>query len=73
MAYYTEALDFSDLTFPKPSFWSRIRGAIVQNSAIEERFQRVHDLQKLSDRELNDIGLRRDEIARYALRDIYYI
>ncbi len=48
------------------SFFDRIADA--QNRSVE-----VQQMQRLSDRELADIGISRENIVRYVYRDIYNI
>jgi uncharacterized protein YjiS (DUF1127 family) len=72
MAFFTDNISSQ----PHASFVAKIWGRIAQffDNMIEaqDRSLDVQRLQRLSDRELADIGIKREDIVRHVYRNIYY-
>lgn len=55
------------------SAFSHIGHALVSASAANRQLQLAQKLQEKSDEELAELGLRREDIVRYAFRDMLHI
>ncbi|HDZ83067.1 MAG TPA: DUF1127 domain-containing protein [Roseobacter sp.] len=55
------------------SFFVSVGRFMVSASANSGRLRQVEMLQAKSDRELADMGLKRDAIVHHVFRDVYYI
>lgn len=71
MAYYTETVESQTPKSPAIAFASAISRAVARFMATQDRGVEVRRLQKLSDRELADIGLTRDGIIQHVYHEIY--
>ena len=73
MAFYTGQIDNN----PKPSFATRLGQGFARfftNLAdAQNRTKIVERMQNLSDRDLQQMGVRREDIVRHVYRDIYYV
>lgn len=55
------------------TFFGAIAGFFDRIADAQNRSVEVQRMQRLSDRELADIGINREDIVRYVYRDIYNI
>ncbi len=73
MAFFTDTTPTQD----RPAFFAylaaRVIGFFDRVADAQNRSLDVQRLQRLSDRELADIGIAREDIIRHVYRDIYYI
>lgn len=53
--------------------WDRLAQAMIAYGDSRSRAAELHSLEAKSDRELADIGLKREDIARHVFRDLYYL
>ncbi|SLN65072.1 hypothetical protein ROJ8625_03314 [Roseivivax jejudonensis] len=53
--------------------FKRVFGFLVMVGESNHRAHRVQELSKLSDRELEKRGLKREEIAHHVFRDMFYV
>lgn len=51
---------------------ARIGQAAFVARGMEERMHKFDKLRRMSDAELAELGIQRDDIAAYVFRDIYY-
>ncbi len=74
MAHYsTNNLAFQPITTnPIHRFLAALGNAVTLISISNDRVRQVEALQSLSDEELAERGLRRDEIARHVFNDVFW-
>lgn len=72
MAFLTDSIHLGRAD-RKPSIFIRILDALTQSRAAEARMVTYQRLNALSDADLQDIGLKRENLARYVFKDIYYV
>ena len=53
-------------------FAAKLGRAMIVNRSLDTRMARIEKLQSKSDEELKALGLRRDQIATYVFRDLFY-
>lgn len=53
-------------------FVSALERSIERNARVQSRRARIEALEAKSDEELARLGLKRDEIAYYVFRDLFY-
>ncbi|MDP5085315.1 MAG: DUF1127 domain-containing protein [Yoonia sp.] len=73
MAFYTDTIATRTKASSGFAFFNSIAGFFDRVIASQNRSVEVQRMQRLSDRELEDIGVNRDDIVRYVYRDIYHI
>lgn len=73
MAFYTDSIASRSKSSSGLAFFSGIAAFFERVVASQNRSVEVQRMQRLSDRELEDIGINRDDIVRYVYRDIYHI
>ena len=54
-------------------FLKSVGMAMMVNSTGAARVQKVRDLEALSDAQLAELGIPRDQIVRHVFRDVYYV
>ena len=54
-------------------FFSAIGRGLVAMAEADQRLKLVNHLQSLTDQQLADKNIKRDDIVRYAFRDLYYL
>lgn len=54
------------------NIFSRLGKALIVNRSMDARMARMNALQSKTDEELNEMGLRRDQIVSYVFRDLFY-
>ena len=60
--------------FARLGSWLTLFGrAVFVARGMEDRMEKIQDLQKMSDADLAKLGLKRDDITAYVFRDILYI
>ena len=73
MAHYsTDHSAFVPISNPFSRFFAAIGNALVMVSTSNQRVRQVEALQALSDEELKNRGLRREDIARYVFHDVFW-
>lgn len=55
------------------NFWASLAGSASALAATQARVRQMEALSAKSDAQLADMGLRRDDIARYVFREYYYV
>lgn len=55
------------------SFFGTIGHALVKVGEANSRFQEVERLNRMSDEQLAELGVKRDEIPRHVFRDLFYV
>jgi uncharacterized protein YjiS (DUF1127 family) len=53
--------------------WSGLVQGMIAYGESRSRFNEIQALDRMSDRELADIGLKRDQIVRHVFRDQFYL
>jgi len=53
-------------------FGAKLGQAMIVNRSLDARMAQIEKLQSKSDAELKELGLRRDQIATYVFRDLFY-
>jgi uncharacterized protein YjiS (DUF1127 family) len=53
-------------------FFAHLGNALVLMSTSNERLRQMEALQRLSDEELEERGLKRSDIARHVFHDVYW-
>ncbi|CUH68330.1 MAG: DUF1127 domain-containing protein [Pseudomonadota bacterium] len=53
--------------------WSGLVQGMIAYGESRSRFNEIQALERMSDRELADIGLKRDQIVRHVFRDQFYL
>ncbi len=73
MAHYsTEHAAFGPVSNPISRFFATIGNALVLMSTANARVRQVEQLQSLSNEQLAERGIRREDIARHVFRDLYW-
>lgn len=72
MAFYTDTIE-SRPSSKTRAFFARFTKALGHIIAAQNRSTDVARMRNLSDRQLADMGLVRDDIVRHVYRDIYYV
>lgn len=73
MAHYTsQNTAFGPISNPIGSFFAGLGNALVLMSTANARVRQVERLQKLSNDQLAERGIRRENIARHVFRDLYW-
>lgn len=54
------------------AFGAKVGKAMITNRSMDARMARIEELQSKSDDELLKMGLRRDQIAPFVFRDLFY-
>lgn len=73
MSHYTATHPAFDTSGnPVSRFFSRIGNAMVTMSMSNARIRKVEALQKLSDEQLKERGLKRSEIAQHVFQDVFW-
>ncbi|MEO9781536.1 MAG: DUF1127 domain-containing protein [Sedimentitalea sp.] len=73
MSHYTATHQaFAPAGNPISRFFSAIGNALVAMSTSNARVRQVEALQRLSDEELEERGLKRSEIARHVFHDVFW-
>lgn len=68
------SVDISEnLNAPRAGVFAKISEFFVNVFTAQRRVSEFEALSCMSDKELEKRGLKREDIARYILRDIYYI
>lgn len=69
MAFFSDA--------PNPAFFTALSARVFaffdRLMTAQSRTTAVEALRELSDRELSDIGIARENIVRHVYRDVYYL
>ncbi len=73
MAFFSDTPTAQDRPAFFAAFSERVIAFFERLSDAQNRTATVKALQNLSDRELSDIGIAREDIVRHVYRDIYYI
>ena len=73
MAFITATASTPSRTSILSGLGVRISNFFVRIAEAQNRSVDVQRLESLSDRELADIGIKREDILRHVYRDIYYI
>lgn len=73
MAFYTDTIDHSAKPRRSKTVLTVVTDVFSRFIAAQSRSLDVQRMQHLSDRELADMGLNRDDIVRHVYRDIYYV
>ena len=73
MAFFSDTPSAQDRPAFFDAFSARVVAFFERLSDAQNRTTTVEALQKLSDRELADIGIARQDIVRHVYRDIYYL
>lgn len=53
--------------------WNGMVQRMIAYGEARSHFHEIQALERLSDRELADLGLKRDQIVRHVLRDQFYL
>jgi uncharacterized protein YjiS (DUF1127 family) len=53
-------------------FGAKLGQAMIVNRSLDARMAQIEKLQSKSDAELKELGLRRDQIATFVFRDLFY-
>lgn len=73
MAHYsTEHAAFGPASNPISRFFATLGNALVLMSTANARVRQVERLQSLSNEQLAERGIRREDIARHVFRDLYW-
>ncbi len=73
MAFFTDTISSKPRASFLSSVWAPVAGFFERVADSQNRSVDVQRMQKLSDRELADIGISREDIVRHVYRDIYYV
>lgn len=73
MAFFSDTTTAQDRPAFFAAFSNRVVAFFERLAEAQNRTAAVNALQNLSDRELADIGIAREDIVRHVYRDIYYI
>lgn len=74
MAHTTTHIPASgSILAPVAKFFSALGTAFVSMGEASSKMRQVNALQALSDEELADRGLKREDIARYVFSDCYWL
>lgn len=73
MAFYTDTVSPRTKRSWPSAFLGAFGRAFDRTVAAQNRSVVVDRLQRLSDVELADLGIKREDIVRYVYRDIFYV
>lgn len=73
MAFYTNKIESHPETPAPFAFFNSISVFFERLMAAQTRSVEVERMQRLSDAELDSMGMSRDQIIRQVYRDVYYV
>lgn len=74
MASITDHSSVTGRLFPSlGAFFARVGEALYNGSNMSARARQIEALQSMTDAQLAEKGIKRDEIVHHVFRDIYYI